>query len=156
MRVGETCEPLPDAVVDLWHTDAAGAYSGYPEQPGDRDTSGETFLRGLQMTDSDGVARFDTIYPGWYPGRTVHMHFKVHYNGTTFVTSQFYFDDEVTDEVYQGAPYSDRPNRSTRNDDDDILRGDSDGVNVLATVTGAADGEGYTGTITVGVAVPQG
>ncbi len=153
MRVGETCEPLPDALVDIWHTDAGGAYSGYGGQPGGLDTSGETFLRGIQVTDGDGVASFETIYPGWYPGRTVHVHFKVHHAGTTFATSQFYFDDDTTDQVYLQTPYRDRPDRSTRNDNDDVLRGDPAEANLLASVV--EDGDGYAGTITVGVAVPR-
>ena len=76
MRVDEGCTPLQDALVDLWHADAGGLYSGYPRQLGGRDTTGQTFLRGMQVTNADGVALFDTIYPGWYPGRTVHIHFK--------------------------------------------------------------------------------
>ena len=151
MRVDDGCAPLKDALVDIWHTDARGRYSGYPGQPGGQDTSGQTFLRGAQMTDADGVALFDTIYPGWYPGRTVHVHFKVHYKNNTYATSQFYFPDDFTDHVYSRTPYSDRPNRTTRNADDFVLRGDPAESNVLASVT--EDGDGYFGTITIGVIV---
>ena len=114
MRVGDVCAPSKDALVDVWHVDASGAYSGYPGQPGGQDTSGLTFLRGVQVTDADSVAPFDTIYPGWYPGRTVHIHFKVHYRNNTYATSQFYFPDEFTDKVYSRTPYNDRPDRATR------------------------------------------
>lgn len=151
MRVDDGCAPLKDALVDIWHTDAGGLYSGYPGQPGGQDTSGLTFLRGAQMTDADGVALFDTIYPGWYPGRTVHIHFKVRYKENTYATSQFYFPDDFTDRVYSRTPYSDRPNRTTRNADDSLLRGDPAESNVLASVT--ENGDGYVGTITVGVIV---
>ena len=151
MRVDEGCAPLKDALVDLWHADAGGLYSGYPRQLGGLNTSGQTFLRGIQTTDADGVARFDTIYPGWYPGRTVHIHFKVHYRDHTFVTSQFYFPDDFTDHVYTRTPYSDRPNRTTRISNDSVLRGDPAESSLLAAVT--EDGDGYFGTITVGVNV---
>ncbi len=151
MRVDDGCAPLKDALVDLWHADAGGVYSGYPRQLGGLDTSGETFLRGVQMTDADGIALFDTIYPGWYPGRTVHIHFKAHYGSNTYVTSQFYFPDDFTDHVYSRTPYRDRPDRTTRNANDSVLRGDPAESNLLASVT--EDGDGYFGTITIGVTV---
>ena len=151
MRVDDDCAPLKDAFVDIWHTDAGGVYSGYPGQLGGLDTSGQTFLRGTQITDADGVALFDTIYPGWYPSRTVHIHFKVHYRNSTYVTSQFYFPDELTDQVYTRPPYSDRPDRTRRNTDDSVLRGDPAERDLLASI--AEDGDGYFGTITVGIVV---
>ncbi len=151
MTVEDGCRPLKDALVDIWHTDAVGDYSGYPGQPSGQDMSGQTFLRGTQVTDADGVAVFDTIYPGWYPGRTVHIHFKVHYRNNTYATSQFYFPDDFTDHVYGRTPYSDRPNRTTRNADDSLLRGDPAESNLLASIT--EDRNGYFGTITVGVTI---
>ncbi len=151
MRVDGGCTPLKDALVDLWHVDASGAYSGYPGQPGGQDTSGQTFLRGTQVTDDEGVALFDTVYPGWYPGRTVHIHFKVHYKNNTYATSQFYFPDDFTDDVYKRTPYRARPGRTTRNVNDSVLREDPAERNLLASLT--EDGEGYFGVITVGVTV---
>ena len=151
IRVEKNCEPLPGAFVDLWHADAAGAYSGYPDQPGGLDTSGQTFLRGIQVTDVDGIARFDTIYPGWYPGRTVHIHFKVQYENNSYATSQFYFPDEITDRVFERPPYSDRPNRSTRNTNDSVLEGDPAEGNLLASIT--EDSAGISGAITIGLAL---
>lgn len=151
MTVDDGCAPLKDAFVVIWHTDAVGVYSGYPGQLGGQDTSGQTFLRGTQVTDADGLALFDTIYPGWYPGRTVHIHLKVHYKNKTYATSQFYFPDAFTDHVYSRSPYSDRPNRTTRNANDSVLRGDPAESNLLASV--AEDGDGYFGTITVGVTI---
>jgi protocatechuate 3,4-dioxygenase beta subunit len=79
------CEPLPDAVVDIWHCDAEGNYSA----------DGETFLRGAQVTDRDGVVEFTTIYPGSYPGRTRHIHAKVHLDRRTVLTTQFYFPGDA-------------------------------------------------------------
>ena len=110
-----SCEPIRDAVVDIWHPDPAGQYSGY-RGPGDdgADTSGETFLRGMQITDANGLVEFVTIYPGWYPGRTVHVHIKAYTDQRSLVTSQMYFPDDITDIVYLAEPYSARGPRSTR------------------------------------------
>ena len=149
MGVGERCIPMEGALVDLWHADAEGVYSGYPGQLGGLDTSGQTFLRGIQPTDGDGVAQFDTIYPGWYPGRTVHIHFKVHYEGYSYLTSQFYFSDEFSDRVFELTPYDERPNRPTRNSNDSVLQNDPREANLLATV--GKFGDGNFGMITVGI-----
>lgn len=151
VRVDDGCEPLEGAFVDLWHADAAGVYSGYPGQLDGLDTSGLTFLRGIQATGADGIARFETIYPGWYPGRTVHIHFKVHYQENSYVTSQFYFPDGVSDRVFTQPPYSDRPNRTVRNGNDSVLRRDPAEGNLLANIT--EDSAGYLGAITVGLAL---
>src|SRR5207249_6075801 len=68
-----TCRPIKGAAVDIWHADAGGVYSGFGSGSGNR-----TFMRGIQKTDAKGLARFRTVYPGWYRGRTVHIHVKVH------------------------------------------------------------------------------
>ena len=105
----DSCRPIPDAVVDIWHADAVGQYSGYRGQGDDgSDTSGETFLRGIQVTDAEGLAEFDTIYPGSYSGRTVHIHFKAYTDERSFITSQMYFPDEATDAVFTAEPYASR------------------------------------------------
>ena len=80
------------------------------------------FLRGIQKTDAKGVATFKTVYPGWYQGRTVHIHVKVSLGGNVVHTGQLYFRDAITDKVYTRSPYSSRPGRSTRNPDDSIYR----------------------------------
>lgn len=118
------CTPLAGAQVDVWQCDAAGVYSGVRD-PG-FDSSARRFLRGSQPTDANGVARFTTIYPGWYPGRTVHIHFKIRTSpsaarGHEF-TSQVYFDDALTDRIHARAPYSAHQGRRTRNADDGIFR----------------------------------
>ena len=117
LRLAEagSCEPIRDAIVEIWHPDAAGQYSGY-RGPGDNgaDTSGETFLGGMQITDTNGNVEFETIYPGWYPGRTVHIHFKAYRDQRSLVTSQMYFPDDITDIIYLVEPYSARGSRSTR------------------------------------------
>jgi len=118
------CTPLAGAHVDLWQCDAKGIYSGVRDPA--FDTVGEQFLRGYQMTDADGRASFRTIYPGWYRGRTVHVHFKVRTepsaaHGQEF-TSQLYFDDGLTDRVLGREPYAGGGEQRTRNEADGIFR----------------------------------
>ncbi len=118
------CRPIPSARVDIWHCDADGRYSGYPRQPGGVDTSGETFLRGNRIADGDGIAVFSTIYPGWYPGRTPHIHFKAFPGAGQVLTGQMFFSDEISREIYaMTAPYVSRDSsRATFNDRDRIAR----------------------------------
>ena len=128
---GDGCVPLPGAWVHLWQCDALGVYSGVEDLNGRFDTVGQKFLRGFQPTDADGVARFTTIYPGWYRGRTVHIHFTIRTNpsaerGREF-TSQLYFDDSLTDRVMELEPYASRgEERAVRNLQDGIYRAGGD------------------------------
>ena len=115
-----TCLPIPDAAVDLWHADAGGLYSAFPGQ-GDGaniDTSGQSFLRGIQTTDINGLVTFDSIYPGWYSGRTTHVHIKVRLANRTAVTSQLYFPDSVSATVYGAGEYLGRGQKDTSNEVD--------------------------------------
>jgi protocatechuate 3,4-dioxygenase beta subunit len=138
-----TCRLLRNAAVDIWHADAAGIYSGFGDGSGNR-----TFMRGIQRTNAKGLATFRTVYPGWYQGRTVHIHVKVHLGGNVVHTGQLYFPDSVTDVVYRKAPYTSRPNRTTRNADDAIYRngGRRSQVKVRRNAAGI-----YIATITMGV-----
>jgi protocatechuate 3,4-dioxygenase beta subunit len=115
VRDAGSCEPIENAVVDIWHCDALGGYSGFDGE------EGETYLRGAQVTNADGIVQFKTIYPGWYRGRTVHIHAKVHLDKRTVLTSQLYFDDDFTSEVFEAEPYSGRGGRDTFNDGDGIF-----------------------------------
>ena len=147
------CEPLPGAVVDLWQCDAMGIYSGVEDINGAFDTTGRQFLRGHQITDARGTARFRTIYPGWYQGRTVHIHFKIRTNpsaesGHEF-TSQLYFDDALTDRVLAGPPYAKNQGERRRNREDRIFR--SGGEQLLLDVR--EDGEGYAATFDIGLQI---
>ncbi len=118
------CRPLPSAQVDLWQCDATGRYSGFQDRG--LDLRARKFLRGYQLTDQDGMARFLTIYPGWYRGRAVHLHFKIRTGvgqGRRYeFTSQLYFNDELTDQVHAEPPYDAGGKRTTRNSNDRIFR----------------------------------
>jgi protocatechuate 3,4-dioxygenase beta subunit len=143
------CAPIRDAVVNIWHADAAGAYSGFPNQPGGIDTTGETFLRGYQVTDADGRVGFTTIYPGWYTGRTVHIHVRVHLDSTTVLVSQVYSPDALTALVHTQAPYSERGQPTTTNETDAIARNGLEDL-LLDVVE---DGPGYAASIVLGAAL---
>jgi protocatechuate 3,4-dioxygenase beta subunit len=137
-----TCKPIKGAAVDIWHADAAGNYSGFGA-----DTSSRTFLRGIQKTDRNGLATFTTIYPGWYPGRAVHIHVKVHAGGRVVHTGQLFFPDALTREVYKAAPYAARGNPSTGDAQDSIfVNGGHRGLLALRK-----SGPGYIGAIAMGV-----
>ena len=111
-----TCKPIKGAAVDIWHCSAAGKYSGESANG----TVGLTFLRGIQRTDANGLALFRTVYPGWYQGRTVHIHVKVHVGGAVVHTGQLFFRDSFTAAVYKRAPYKARGAPDMRNADDSI------------------------------------
>jgi protocatechuate 3,4-dioxygenase beta subunit len=122
-RVAEAaCAPLAGALVDVWHCDHLGVYSDVVDPR--FDTIGQKFLRGYQVTDGDGIARFTTVFPGWYQGRTVHIHFKIRSApeadpGFEF-TSQLYFDDQLTDRIHALDPYAEKGPRTRRNAGDGI------------------------------------
>lgn len=136
---GSGCTPLAGVQVDVWHCDAEGVYSDVTD--GGFQTIGHTFLRGFQLTDDTGMVNFTTIYPGWYSGRSVHIHYKIRTDpasasGYEF-TSQLFFDDTFTDGVYASAPYAAKGQRDTRNANDGIFRGgDQSVLNVQTTADG--------------------
>ncbi|MEO8686213.1 MAG: intradiol ring-cleavage dioxygenase [Devosia sp.] len=122
--VDAACLPMADARVDIWHCDATGLYSGYAGQGNDRtaDTTGQTFMRGTVFTDAKGIAEFTTVYPGWYRGRTTHVHFKVFLDQTNILTGQIFFPDALSEYLYLNvAPYNERgAERDTLNTNDNI------------------------------------
>ena len=144
---GNACTPLKNVQVDVWQCDHGGTYSDV--QDPNFNTKGKKFLRGFQATDEQGRARFTTIYPGWYPGRTVHIHFKLRSRsapGAGFAfTSQLYFDDALTDKVFAAAPYAGRGARTTRNGGDRIFRESGAQLILDPTPTDA----GYAGTFQI-------
>jgi protocatechuate 3,4-dioxygenase beta subunit len=151
LKAGD-CQPLPDAQVDIWHCDARGVYSDV-QDPG-FDTTGQTFLRGYQLTDAQGIAQFQTIYPGWYPIRTVHIHFKIRTArlvGSVYeFTSQLYLPDDLTDRVHAALPYSSNGRRRVRNHQDFIFR---EGGDRLMVQPSEAD-NGYTATFPIVLLMP--
>ena len=170
-----SCTPIENVAVDIWHCDALGYYSGVaPTSPRNGDPEPEdigtiaddNFLRGIQITDANGMVEFDTIYPGWYQGRAIHIHLKVHVGGTindetetyegghTAHTGQLYFDEATNDIVFAEQPYASRVTTRLANEDDGIL-GDHDeepGFMIdVSPVNDDAPADGYEGTITLGV-----
>src|SRR5205823_9002204 len=125
--IDDVLTPVSGAQVDIWHCNGLGVYSAVQAQ----NTRGHDFLRGYQITNRHGNVRFRSIYPGWYRGRTVHIHFRVRLYADDTLTynfvSQFFFADDVTDQVFLADPYNLRPNRDTRNSNDMVYTGPSQG-----------------------------
>ena len=180
--VGGAVRPVPNSVVEIWHCDAGGVYSGFataatrepppgrraPNRRGGERSGGPpvdassdgsyssgnpeatpsddgTYLRGAQAADANGVVRFTTIFPGWYPGRTTHIHCKVHLDRRTVLTTQLYFDDNLTEEIYRAVPpYTEHTVRDTRNDTDSIYAD-------VGLVTTQRSADGYLAAINLGL-----
>ena len=100
------CKPIPGAIVDIWQCDANGVYSDFKAE----NTVNETWLRGYQKTGKDGSCKFISVFPGWYENRITHLHAKVHVNGETALTTNFFFPKEIENEVYKNALYPKGPN----------------------------------------------
>jgi protocatechuate 3,4-dioxygenase beta subunit len=137
-----SCSPLKDAVIDLWQCDAEGVYSD-AEDPRYFNTVGKKFLRGYQVSDKDGMVTFTTIYPGWYPERTPHIHYKIRSPAAArspyeFI-GQMYFDEGVSDRVYARAPYASRGKRTVSNLTDWLYKRD-EGRQSTLKVTPVKDG----------------
>ncbi|MCW5874141.1 MAG: intradiol ring-cleavage dioxygenase [Anaerolineales bacterium] len=144
------CQPLSGAMVDIWHCDAQGVYSDASD-PNFGSTAGQKFLRGYQVTDANGLARFTTIYPGWYQGRAVHIHFKIRNyppadSGFDF-TSQVFFEDSLSEQIYASQTDYAKAGSFLRNSQDGIY-GQSGGQTLL-TLTPQA--EGYSTTFDIGL-----
>ena len=143
LRADDNCFPAAGVQVDIWHCDAGGLYSDEAAN----NTVGRKFLRGYQLTDANGGVQFTTIYPGWYSGRTIHIHFRIRtFDGTTTTynfASQLFFDEIINDQVLAQSPYNTRGARNTTNANDSIF-------NAATLLTPTADGSGgYVGTFDV-------
>ncbi|MDX3803734.1 intradiol ring-cleavage dioxygenase [Streptomyces sp. AK04-3B] len=159
----DTCVPISNALVELWHADALGEYSGFVGNNGHTEPDSGTFLRGGVLTNASGVASITTVYPGWYRGRCVHIHVKVHTNvtltsdgsftgGQELHTGQLFFDETITTAVARVSPYS--TNRVTRTTlAQDSIYDDAGAASGLLTLTalGSSTSSGYAGTLTLGV-----
>lgn len=149
------CFPVSGAKVDIWHANSLGVYSSVNEMG----TTGKNFLRGYQLTDENGTVRFTTIYPGWYPGRAIHIHDKVQiFNGsenTLEWTSQLYFNNTMNKQIHEQPPYSNHGPPPTQNEQDFIYTGPStddlvrnnSGKDLVMDVT--KDGSKYLGTFNI-------
>ena len=147
VNANNACSPMPNVTVEVWQCDAAGNYSEY-SQPGFNGT-GQTFLRGLQITDANGQVTFSTIYPGWYQGRATHIHVDVYRNGSLVKTTQIAFPESVSSAVYATGVYASKGQNTTTNSRDNVFADGTEGE--MATVTGTVTG-GYTGTLQIGIA----
>jgi len=142
------CSALAGAQVDVWHADAAGLYSDESVE----NTVGQTFLRGYQITDSNGAVTFKTIIPGWYSGRTVHIHVMIRTLSTSgavlteFTTQLFFAQTFLNALVATVSPYSSRGLPDTTNAQDSIYSSSTE-----LTLANASSGGGYTASITLGV-----
>ena len=149
---GATCAPIAGARVDVWHCDAIGHYSAYDGQGDDQSvsTKGQKFLRGTQTTGDTGVVHFTTIYPGWYRGRTTHIHFKVLLDAKAMLTGQMYFPDALSEYIFtQVAPYNTRSaKRDTLNSTDWIAGADGDHITFVDI---REEADAYVATLVIGV-----
>jgi protocatechuate 3,4-dioxygenase beta subunit len=128
----DTCEPVEGALVEIWHTQRAGVYSGEtPAGPfcygDDPDAENHLYFRGSQTTDAEGRIDFDTCYPGWYPGRAIHIHFSVYLGGDIHLTSQLFFTEALSEEVFATHPeYGEFGQPDTTNGTDSVVGGEQD------------------------------
>jgi protocatechuate 3,4-dioxygenase beta subunit len=146
VNVNNACSPVADAVIDIWQCDAEGHYSQY-NQPGYNGTA-QTFLRGIQATDSRGQVTFTTIYPGWYAGRATHIHVEVTVNGRSVKVTQIAFPETVNAEVYRSGVYASRGLNPTSNTVDMVF---ADSLQSELASVGGSPTAGYTATFTVGI-----
>ncbi len=137
------CAPVENAQVEIWQCDATGNYSQYGSQ------ATQTFLRGIQTTNSDGAVTFTTIYPGWYQGRATHIHVEVVRNGSSVKVTQIAFPESANATVYATGVYAARGSNPTSNARDNIFADSIDSE--LATVSGDP-ASGLTATFRVGIA----
>jgi protocatechuate 3,4-dioxygenase beta subunit len=139
------CTPVPNASVDIWHSGSQGIYSAFRTgttcNPGTMDVLSQTFCRGVQTASGNGRVDFNTVFPGWYRGRTLHIHFTVRVDGREYTTSQLYWEDALVDEILAQGEYKARGKRDTLNTGDSIFRsGGATPQQVLFSTAKRADG----------------
>ncbi|PZF74041.1 dioxygenase family protein [Taibaiella soli] len=159
VNTNDNCSPVTNARVDIWHCNKDGYYSEYANQPGYLGTQshvGETFFRGIQITDNNGQVNFTTIYPGWYTGRTTHIHFQIFLNSVLSATSQAAFPDSLNTTVYSTSLYSAHGQNTSvaANSADNVFSDMTNTQYELLTVTSNNSTGGYDASLTVGIAVP--
>jgi len=152
-NVNTNCSSLPDVQVVIWHCDKDGYYSGYNNAGylGNQDNTAKTFCRGMGTTDSQGIVRFKTIYPGWYQGRATHIHAQIYVSGNLKLSTQFAFPEEINTWVHDSALYKAHGQNPTKNISDNVFR-DSIAHEIANLTINAASG-GYDLMYTINVAV---
>jgi protocatechuate 3,4-dioxygenase beta subunit len=153
--VDQSCAPVPGAKVEIWHTDSTGDYSAFIDNGGGKDDGpGTTFMRGTQTANDEGIVEFLTVYPGWYSGRAVHIHLRVHLADATVLTSQMFFDDDYTASVYASAPYAEFGLPDTPNASDNIAGNTEAEGTLLHTSAGeTSKGAGTVALLNLGITV---
>ena len=155
VNVNDSCAPISGAAIYIWHCDKDGVYSGYSGQTGGVNATGETFLRGIQITDGSGQSVFETIYPGWYAGRITHIHAQAYLNDnlgkTAVITTQLAFPLAVTTAVYNSTLYAAHGQNTsvTSFAQDNVF---SDGTTYEMVSISGDVANGYVATLTVGIA----
>ncbi len=155
VNINEQCAPLQNLRVDIWHCDLDGYYSEFNTSSwlGPQTHVGDTFFRGIQITDINGQVHFDTIYPGWYPGRAVHIHFQVFLNSVLVATSQLCFPDSMNTVVNGTSPYSAHGQNPTTNSSDNVFSDVNNTQYEIATVAANGSG-GYDASLLIGISAP--
>jgi len=151
--VDQICEPVPGATVDIWHTDAGGDYSEYTDGGTGKDEGeGTSFCRGAQVSDTDGILEFLTIYPGWYPGRTVHIHASVRIDTQLVFTTQLYLDQSLTASIHATGEYAQFGAQDTSWENDGLIEDPFvDGSLITTAPTQTVAGSGTLGLINLGI-----
>ncbi len=156
VNVSADCEAVSNARVDIWQCNKDGYYSGYANQQGYLGTlsfTGQTFLRGYQLSDGSGNAAFTTIYPGWYSGRATHIHIEVYVNNVLKKTTQITFPETTSNTVHQSSLYAAHGTNTMSNAQDGIFGNSAtDLANETVAVTGSV-AAGYSGTYTIGISL---
>ncbi|MFE0672444.1 intradiol ring-cleavage dioxygenase [Streptomyces sp. NPDC058867] len=159
----DTCAPLSNALVEIWHADVLGEYSGFVGNNGHNEPDNGTFLRGGVLTGANGVANITTVYPGWYRGRCIHIHLKVHTNvtltsdgsftgGQELHTGQLFFSETISTRVAAISPYTGNTvTRTTLAQDSIYDEGGAASGLLTLTALGSTTSAGYTGTLTLGI-----
>jgi protocatechuate 3,4-dioxygenase beta subunit len=155
LNVNNNCAPIANARIDIWHCDKDGYYSGFSNQGylGTRNGAGQTFFRGIQITDANGEVRFTTIYPGWYAGRVQHIHFEIYLNSMLSATSQLAFPETFNTAVNNTALYSAHGQNPTKNTNDGEFSDSANTALQIATIAANGSG-GYDASLTAGISAP--
>ncbi len=159
VNVNNNCAPLSNVRIDIWHCNKDGYYSEYANQPGYLGTEsyvGDTFFRGIQLTDSNGQVTFKTIYPGWYTGRTTHIHVEAFLSSVLSATTQMAFPDSLNTTVYNTSLYTAHGQNTSvaTNSADNVFSDTANTQYELMTITANATTGGYDASLTIGIAAP--